>query len=69
MHVHANREMSAQTKSWSAHKCFFQKYFRTYFIHVVPNTERVLVKRCTKETLCANRLEKLEGTLFVSGAQ
>ena len=37
--VHRGRETSAHKKTCSAHKCYFQICFCTYFIHVVPNAD------------------------------
>src|SRR6218665_1328302 len=36
--AHTSHEMCTHKKTWSAHKCSFQKCFCTYFIHGVPNT-------------------------------
>jgi len=64
VHAHKSRETSAHKKTWSTHKCSFQKCFCTYFIHVIPNTW-VLVKCCTKEILCAHRLWKIRGNVVL----
>jgi len=37
--AHTSREMSAHKKLGARHKCYLQKCFAHYFIHVIPNSD------------------------------
>jgi len=61
--AHTRRETSAHKKTWSAHKCSFQKCFCRCFIHVVPNTYGSRLNVAQKKFFPHTDFEELEGTL------
>ena len=65
--VHTSRETSAYKRTWSAHKCSFQKcVLHIYFIYVVPNTDESWKSVAQKKFYVRTNFEKLEGTLEMS---
>src|SRR6218665_2053486 len=63
---HTGHETSAHKKTCSAHKMFLPKMILHIFLTLHYTYRLILVRCCTKEILCAQRLEKLEGTLVVT---
>jgi len=67
MHAHTGREPSAHKKTWSAHKCSFQKLLlHIYFIPVVSNIDETWLNVAQRKFYAYTDLNKLEGTLLIT---
>ena len=59
--AHTGRETSTHSKTWSAHKCSFQKCLCTYFKHDFPSSDEFRWNVAKKFVMPAHRLKKFRG--------
>src|SRR6218665_186737 len=61
--AHTGHETSAHKKTCSAYKMFLPKMILHIFLTLHYTYRLILVRCCTKEILCAQRLEKIRGNI------